>query len=92
VTGPLPAKTFIRGDLSWRLRALCLDVPEEVFFPSRGEKAEANAAKAICHVCAVESECLEFALSFPSTYDRGVFGGMTAIERGQERTRRRREA
>lgn len=67
----------------WRLRALCRDEDPELFFPvaERGPDAwMIDEAKAICSVCPVRTECLEFA--FVAATD-GTFGGMSQWERAR---------
>lgn len=68
---------MVPGD--WADRALCAQVGGDVFFPELGESID--QAKAVCRVCEVRAECLEYALR---AGDRdGIFGGFT------ERVRRR---
>ncbi|CCH79339.1 conserved hypothetical protein [Nostocoides japonicum T1-X7] len=74
----------------WQDRALCRDAEVEVFFDFEGVRgrnleAREEAAKAICRRCPVLQECLTHAMS---AEDYGVWGGMTARERRDERNRR----
>ena len=71
----------------WRSKAACRDSDVSVFFPA-GEE-DAGEAKAICAVCPVRDECLEWAMA--TRQDDGVWGGLTEVERRRLR-RRRREA
>lgn len=73
----------------WHAQAACRDEPVETFFPGRGDPVK--PAKAICVGCPVRSECLEAALSDPTT--AGVWGGTTGRERDRMlRSGRLREA
>ena len=79
-----------RGDLAsvdddmandWWLAAECVHHADEVnFFPERGESG--RQAKAICAVCPVRPQCLEFGLRTGSS---GVWGGLTDRERRELR-------
>jgi WhiB family redox-sensing transcriptional regulator len=60
----------------WRRSAACSASPVRLFFPARGENAQ--AARAICQRCRVRSECLDYALEHG---EPGVWGGTTARER-----------
>lgn len=57
----------------WMLRGLCRQTDPDAFFPDKGERAE--DAKAVCHRCPVQAECLQYALDHDERY--GVWGGMT---------------
>ena len=70
---------------TWHLKAECRG-PESVLFfppslPERREEREARElkAKAICALCSVRQECLEFALRVREPH--GIWGGMNEIER-----------
>ena len=65
------------GEQPWRVRRRCNGVSPRMFFPARGEPAE--AAKAVCHGCAVRRECLGDALARHE--GAGVWGGYTTDER-----------
>ena len=70
----------------WRTAAACQSADPELFFPvsATGPSAEqAAAAKEICGLCVVRSECLSFAQRTGTVH--GIWGGLTE----QERTRRR---
>lgn len=68
----------------WTARGACQFVPTEVFFPSRGQAVE--PAKEVCGVCPVLAECREYALEIADL--KGVWGGLTEVERKQLRRRR----
>jgi WhiB family transcriptional regulator, redox-sensing transcriptional regulator len=73
-------------EVGWQQDAACKDVPDpDVFFPGKGEDAE--AAKQVCAGCPVLGECLEFALATMRASDRdhGVYGGLTPAERARLR-------
>lgn len=70
----------------WRTAAACQSADPELFFPVSGSGPsvdQVTAAKAICELCAVSSECLSFAQRTGTLH--GIWGGLTE----QERTRRR---
>jgi WhiB family redox-sensing transcriptional regulator len=73
-------------EVGWQRDAACKDTPDpDVFFPGKGEDAE--AAKQICAGCPVLGECLAFALATMRAADRdhGVYGGLTPAERARLR-------
>jgi len=77
----------------WRAYAACRGDDPGLFFPV-GVTGEAipliAAAKAVCAGCEVQEACLAFALT--TNQDYGVWGGLDAEERRQERRRWRRQA
>lgn len=79
-------------DRSWQLKGLCRGNHASLFFPpSTSERKEDRdrreaKAKAICSVCTVKRECLDFALEIREPY--GIWGGFTEIERRQTALRR----
>ena len=70
---------------SWQTRARCRDNHAHLFFPrstfERKEEREnrERRAQAICRVCLVRQECLDFALSIKEPY--GIWGGRTESQR-----------
>jgi WhiB family redox-sensing transcriptional regulator len=74
-----------RTDIRWREDAACRDEDTNIFFPVTDE--DAGPAKAICAVCPVREECLEFALA--TRQEDGVWGGLTETERRRLRRRQR---
>ncbi|MFH1329104.1 MAG: WhiB family transcriptional regulator [Actinomycetota bacterium] len=74
-------------DRSWQLTGLCRGNHSYLFFPpsavERKEERERREAKAkaICAVCVVRGDCLEFALEIREPY--GIWGGKTETERRQ---------
>lgn len=71
-------------DVSWQNYANCLGVNPDLFYPERG--ASTKEAKAVCAVCVVRDECLEFSLVNGEKF--GIWGGMS--ERERRRIRRQR--
>jgi WhiB family redox-sensing transcriptional regulator len=67
------------------------DVDPELFFPvgtTGPAEAQVQSAKAICALCPVREECLQWALD--TAQDAGVWGGLSeeerrALRRGQRR-------
>jgi WhiB family redox-sensing transcriptional regulator len=76
-----------RGEETWQARASCRGPQAGVFFPpSRVERKEERlirerAAKAICRVCSVKHDCLEYALRIREPH--GIWGGLNEAERKQ---------
>lgn len=73
---------------SWHEQAACAGMDETLFFPL-GEGGPVGAervqqAKAVCSGCPVRAACLADAMTRESPSARhGVFGGLTATERGR---------
>lgn len=64
----------------WRASAACAGLPHAIFFPV-GEVTEevVSNAKAICSLCPVAEECLEFALE--TNQRAGIWGGTAEEDR-----------
>jgi len=73
-------------DTEWMAEGRCNEVSPSVFFPSDG--VGVDAARKICHDCAVKGPCLEYALV--NRIDHGVWGGTS--ERERRRILRQRRA
>ncbi len=82
----------------WWASAACREADPELFFPvaSRGPGAgEIARAKAVCAVCRVRRQCLQYALATHQMH--GVWGGTTEderqvqVSRDREHGRRQRE-
>lgn len=71
-------------DQPWRLAAACRKVDPNVFFPDSHDKKKMEQAKAICRVCPVRKQCLDFAID--NCVDHGIWGGES--ERARVRMRR----
>ncbi len=68
----------------WQLRANCMGVDPELFFPERGSST--REAKEVCRGCVVREDCLDFAIANGEKF--GIWGGMS--ERERRRVRRAR--
>jgi WhiB family redox-sensing transcriptional regulator len=77
--GRLSLLAWLRNPPGWRRDALCKEYPLSWFFPLRGEDAEKG--KAVCCRCAVQAECLSFAMSDPDARHVGIWGATSARER-----------
>ena len=72
----------LNGKPTWFSKAACRGTPIEIFFLERGcSKHDSQPARGICSSCPVRSECLEYALSEPEHYVRGIWAGTTQQER-----------
>lgn len=72
--------------VSWAAEAACKGSKGSLFYSEDG--AEERKAKAICGLCSVRVECLEFALA--SREPDGIWGGLNARQR--RRLMRERQA
>jgi WhiB family redox-sensing transcriptional regulator len=63
--------------MSWYQQARCHRYDPEIFFDTR--KRSERRAKTICSKCAVQGECLSFALQSGTEF--GIWGGLNADER-----------
>jgi WhiB family redox-sensing transcriptional regulator len=61
----------------WRELAACRGAELGLFFPERGESAE--AARQVCASCPVRQPCLDYAITNRITH--GIWGGLTERER-----------
>ena len=71
----------LTGPERWQDRALCAEVDPEIFFPEKG--GSTREAKAVCRVCEVRADCLEFIMQ-PGNADAarfGIWGGLSERER-----------
>lgn len=64
-------------DKAWMAEAKCLDADPEAFFPEKG--GSTREAKRICSSCAVQQDCLQWALANDERF--GIWGGMSERER-----------
>jgi WhiB family redox-sensing transcriptional regulator len=77
--------------MTWRDRAACLGVDPELFFPignTGPALLQIEEAKAVCRRCAVVEPCLSWAME--SRQQDGVWGGLSADERGAVKRRNAR--
>lgn len=72
---------FIIDVPHWMAAAACIDHDPELFFPEQG--GTTRPAKAICDLCPVKAECLDYALRWRIKF--GVWGGATTFERSKMR-------
>jgi WhiB family redox-sensing transcriptional regulator len=64
----------------WMRDAACKDMGADIFYPEKGNRA--TEAKAVCARCKVCSDCLEYAMQWPTLpYNQGVWGNTTPEER-----------
>jgi len=65
----------------WMDSAVCAQTFPDIFFPSSGDGGYEmkREALAVCGVCPVKAECLQYALN--NALDYGIYGGLTAQER-----------
>jgi WhiB family redox-sensing transcriptional regulator len=79
--------------MEWVHLARCKDEDPELFFPvgTTGPSAlQVELAKAVCALCEVRNQCLEWALA--TSQDSGVWGGLGEEERRALRLAQRRPA
>ena len=76
--GPDTLTTDLVAD--WKSRAACAGYPNDLFFPI-GDVNEGTIekAKAICAVCPVTDDCLQYALE--TNQRNGIWAGTTEEER-----------
>ncbi|MFV0286041.1 MAG: WhiB family transcriptional regulator [Demequina sp.] len=63
--------------MAWADQALCAQVDQDLFFPEQGEPN--TAAKRVCGLCPVTTECLAYALAHREPH--GVWGGLSVKQR-----------
>lgn len=64
----------------WKNRAACSGYPNSLFFPlADATKSQIERAVAVCNVCPVTEDCLEYA--FETNQRAGIWGGTTEDER-----------
>jgi WhiB family redox-sensing transcriptional regulator len=81
------------GAASWRRLAACRSANPELFFPAAASgrsREQTGRAKAVCAICGVRRQCLQYALAADEEY--GVWGGMTEEERRRAARRARARA
>lgn len=76
------------SDHDWKADALCCETGGDWWFveQTHANREAINQAKAVCALCHVRQDCLEYALVNDERY--GIWGGMTT--RAREKLRRRR--
>lgn len=75
-----------RRGMSWDQRAACRGRDTELWFAHESATKDIAEAKAYCHRCPVQRECLDDAIDIESRLARygrwGIRGGLTGAERG----------
>ena len=79
--------------MSWQDRAACRGMDAPLFFGPDGEprperETREAKAKAVCQLCPVRVQCLDYALR--NSIRHGIWGGLNEKERTPERRRRAR--
>lgn len=69
------------SDTSWMDRAACIGADLDIFFDD--ERIRTGEYQQFCSTCPVRAECLKYAER--SRERHGVFGGLTAVQRGTAR-------
>lgn len=64
-------------DRDWQVSALCAQTDPDEWFQEKG--GSTKTAKAICKICPVRAECLEYAITHDERF--GVWGGLSERER-----------
>jgi excisionase family DNA binding protein len=77
VNSSTATKTNAVDDLTWRVHSVCREHPTQLWFAV--SPRDMATAKALCADCAVQSPCLEFALSRPELL--GIWAATTPSER-----------
>jgi WhiB family transcriptional regulator, redox-sensing transcriptional regulator len=80
------AEVMAAASQPWWADAVCAQTDPEVFFPEPG--GSHRAAVVVCRRCAVQAECLSWALEHDQRF--GVWGGKTELERRRMRRAARR--
>jgi WhiB family transcriptional regulator, redox-sensing transcriptional regulator len=83
------------GNWQWQVQAACRGLSTDLFFKSEDEprsrkSSRETQAKAVCAVCPVVDECLDWALRVGETH--GVWGGLSSDERAELRSAHRAQA
>ena len=77
----VPASELLSAPITeerpWVVFSACRDKDSDLFFPET--KVQERSALAICSICPVQSECLDYA--FEAEIRFGVWGGMTEKRR-----------
>ena len=75
-------------NLDWKEDASCRDLALDLFFTD--SESDSGPALAVCAICPVRADCLDFALR--TRQNDGVWGGHTETERRRLRRRLGRTA
>lgn len=77
---------FALNRQAWMDKALCAEVDPDLFFPGKGDWAQAFRAKVVCRSCEVTAKCLAYAVQNQEVH--GIWGGTTAEQRKRLRGQR----
>jgi len=75
-------------DHSWMDDANCKNKTAEMFPKEHKDITYIVEARLLCSECSVKSQCLEYALEFPSVDMHGVWAGLTGRQLAAEQRRR----
>jgi WhiB family transcriptional regulator, redox-sensing transcriptional regulator len=78
-----------RARPAWMDFALCRGMDPDLWFPTKGDVATGEAAKAICAQCPARMPCMEFAVATRETF--GIWGGTSERQRQRIRKQRREQ-
>jgi hypothetical protein len=73
---------------TWRNNANCTGKTNMMFPKNYKDITYIPAARALCKECTVQTQCLEYALEFPSADLHGVWAGYTPRQLAAEQRRR----
>lgn len=72
--------TILQKPADWMTdAALCTQMPGDLFYPERGERAKYAAAKKVCDSCPLMQTCRQWAIDTREPY--GIWGGLTERDR-----------
>lgn len=71
----------------WSMRAACADKGDKMFPKGHKDLSYITEARRICRSCPVRKDCLEYALSFPTSDLHGVWAGLTPRQLAAEAQR-----
>lgn len=74
---------FAEDDKPWAAEALCGEADGDAWYSE--DPHERRMAKAICHVCPVRQECLDYAVRTNERW--GIWGGLSQFQRRKLRRR-----
>ena len=77
---------FALNRQAWMDKALCVEVDPDLFFPGKGDWAQAFRAKVVCRRCDVRDKCLAYAVENQEMH--GIWGATTPEQRKHLRGRR----
>lgn len=83
-----PPITRLLERFSWMDDAACRGKTNLMFPKEHKDITYIVEARALCASCSVKSECLEYALEFPSADMHGVWAGLTSRQLAAEQRRR----